>query len=168
MGWIRVWASLLFLAAPFTLIIFAQSGEHAKGLTPAPDALTPKPIVPGVSLLSEGCPTTSDVRGNLGPADRVTSNVSKDWLEDRWQAASDMGGTSIPGPHWLQINLKQSVQHITKVVIDYETAFADDYSIKCRSSSEQKWGELVVSSRKVDSQVVPQHVVYHCFGGRCC
>eukprot|EP00961_Rhodomonas_salina_P057788 776565-Rhodomonas_salina.1 len=52
-------------------------------------------------LLSEGKPATSDVRGNLGAAQTVTSSKMDDWLKDRWQAASDMSGTPIEG-RWLR------------------------------------------------------------------
>ena len=41
---------------------------------------------------------TSDARGNLGPASVLVKDVpGENWLKDRWQAASDMGGTAIPG-----------------------------------------------------------------------
>lgn len=48
-------------------------------------------------LQSEGCPATSDVRGNLGRPSVVTSPAVKDWLKDRWQAAVDMTGKPIRG-----------------------------------------------------------------------
>ena len=39
---------------------------------------------------------TCDVRGNLGPCSVVVQETpGNDWLRDRWQAASDMGGTAI-------------------------------------------------------------------------
>jgi len=62
------------------------------------------------TLLSTGCPATASVHGNLGPPSVVTSHVSTDWLKDRWQAAKDMSGTPIPGPHWLAVDLKQAVR----------------------------------------------------------
>ena len=41
------------------------------------------------------------VRGNLGPCDVVIQGApGSDWLKDRWQAASDMGGTAIKGRHY--------------------------------------------------------------------
>ncbi len=65
----------------------------------------------------------SDVRGNLAHATVVTNEAAQvlllllllllfslckmtfvqDWLKDRWQAAADMNGTPLPGPHWLQV-----------------------------------------------------------------
>ena len=50
-----------------------------------------------VELCASGCVARCDVRGNLGECG-VILNRGDDWLKDRWQAASDMGGTAIPGP----------------------------------------------------------------------
>ena len=45
---------------------------------------------------------TSSTRGNLGPPSVLNQNPpGKDWLKDRWQAASDMHGTAIKGSHWV-------------------------------------------------------------------
>ena len=49
-----------------------------------------------VELCAKGCVARCDVRGNLGECG-VILNRGDDWLKDRWQAASDMGGTAIPG-----------------------------------------------------------------------
>lgn len=57
-------------------------------------------------LVSENCPASSDIIGNLGPASVITSEVTKDWLKDRWQAAANMRGEPVPGPHYLQVDLK--------------------------------------------------------------
>lgn len=80
-----------------------------------------------------------DARGNLGPCSVVIQDPpGQDWLKDRWQAASDMGGTAIPGAHWIVLDFHRLVQ-VTKVVIDWETAHADAYLIQSRqnlSSSE--------------------------------
>ena len=41
---------------------------------------------------------SSDVRGNLGSSQVIVQDPpGVDWLKDRWQAASDMGGTAIKG-----------------------------------------------------------------------
>ena len=48
---------------------------------------------------------TASVRGNLGDAQVVVDPSTKDWLKDRWQAASDMNGTPIKGLHFLKIVL---------------------------------------------------------------
>jgi hypothetical protein len=67
------------------------------------------------------------VRGNLGECG-VIFNRGDDWLKDRWQAASDMGGTAIPGPHKVDIDLGRDVR-VCSVEIDWETAYAKDYTI---------------------------------------
>lgn len=92
-------------------------------------------------LLSAGCPAAADVRGNLGPASVITSSVNEDWLRHRWQAAADMGGTPIKGPHWVQTDLQHPAA-VSKVVIDFETAFADDYRLLCRERADSPWVSL--------------------------
>jgi len=69
----------------------------------------------------------TDVRGNLGPPTALLSNGT-DWLKDRWQAASDMHGTAIKGAHWVALELDRPA-HVTKVVLDWETAYSEDYSL---------------------------------------
>ena len=80
-----------------------------------------------VELCAKGCVARCDVRGNLGECG-VILNRGDDWLKDRWQAASDMGGTAIPGPHNVEINFGRDVR-VCSVEIDWETAYADDYTI---------------------------------------
>jgi len=79
---------------------------------------------------------TSSVRGNLGPASVLNqSPPGKDWIKDRWQAASDMGGTAIKGEHWVMLDFTNlSEVYITKIVLDWETAFAKDYRIEGRTT----------------------------------
>ena len=73
-----------------------------------------------------------DVRGNLGPCDVVVQDPpGTDWLRDRWQAASDMGGTAIPGAHWIELDMGGRVA-ARRVVIDWETAHADEYRLEAR------------------------------------
>lgn len=82
---------------------------------------------------------TADTRGNLGPAAVVIQEVpGNDWLKDRWQAASDMGGTAIPGAHWVTIDFNRPVRAY-RAVVDWETAYANDYRIQVRSSAEEAW-----------------------------
>jgi hypothetical protein len=76
-----------------------------------------------------------DARGNLGPCNVVVqSTPGTDWLKDRWQAASDMGGTAIPGAHWIVLDFHRTVL-ISKIVVDWETAHADDYRIEVRRNA---------------------------------
>ena len=79
-------------------------------------------------LLSEHRPVISDVRGNLGGPSVVTEESVGDWLADRWQSARDMSGTPIPGEHFLEIDL-QRLCTITKILLDWEDAFSDKYSV---------------------------------------
>ena len=81
------------------------------------------PVVVQEVLVSAGKPASSDVRGNLGPATVVTSNIVKDWLKDRWQAAKNMQGVPIPGPHWIEVDLEQRCI-CSRFLVDFETAFA--------------------------------------------
>lgn len=76
------------------------------------------------SVISDQCSVTASTMGNLGPPSVVTSDSIMDPLRDRWQAASDLNGTPIPGPQWLEIDLKQTCI-AERFVIDWETAFAN-------------------------------------------
>ncbi|KAL3795547.1 hypothetical protein HJC23_009260 [Cyclotella cryptica] len=82
---------------------------------------------------------TSSARGNLGPPSVLNQDPpGNDWIKDRWQAASDMGGTAIPGSHWVILDFSalytnsDQAAYVTKVVLDWETAFAYDYRIESR------------------------------------
>ena len=103
------------------------------------------------------CNVTTDVRGNLGPASVLIQNQTTDWIKDRWQAASDMHGTNIHGPHYVQLDwsyvmdvvngqevkLRGSVTAtdaipkngvmnviIRRIVLDWEAAYSDNYDIQ--------------------------------------
>eukprot|EP00578_Thalassiosira_sp_NH16_P030203 CAMPEP_0181076400 /NCGR_PEP_ID=MMETSP1071-20121207/398_1 /TAXON_ID=35127 /ORGANISM="Thalassiosira sp., Strain NH16" /LENGTH=162 /DNA_ID=CAMNT_0023157577 /DNA_START=335 /DNA_END=823 /DNA_ORIENTATION=- len=83
---------------------------------------------------------SSSTRGNLGPSGVLNQNPpGADWLKDRWQAASDMGGTAIPGRHWVLLDFTRLLEddgdaalRVDKVVLDWETAFAKDYLVQGR------------------------------------
>jgi len=82
---------------------------------------------------------SADTRGNLGPASVVVQDPpGDDWIKDRWQAASDMGGTAIPGQHWLLLNLGRPVRAKT-AVLDWEAAYADWYKLEARIDSSAPW-----------------------------
>lgn len=70
----------------------------------------------------------SDVHGNLGDPFVVLNENIENWLSDRWQAASNMQGSPIPGEHYLHLFLTQKVI-INYVIIDFETAFSDHYKL---------------------------------------
>jgi hypothetical protein len=110
-------------------------------------------ILPAVSLyqpkLLSRSPEVSascDARGNLGPCEVIIqSQPGTNWLKDRWQAASDMGGTAIPGHHWVILDFKTPVI-ISRVQIDWETAYAKDYRLEGRldfpSKDDLNWNIL--------------------------
>lgn len=82
---------------------------------------------------------TSSTRGNLGPPTVLNQNPpGTDWMKDRWQAASDMHGTAIKGSHWILFDFSQVLEgrnkgiNMTKIALDWETAFATDYRIEGR------------------------------------
>ena len=91
--------------------------------------------------LSCGLSANSDVQGNLGPPSVVTSQRVSNWLKDRWQAAKDMSGTPIPGPHWVAVGLDSS-EVLHTVVLDWETAFADDWTLSGRAAPNGSWESL--------------------------
>lgn len=74
----------------------------------------------------------SSARGNLGPPSVLNQDPPGDnWLEDRWQAASDMHGSAIPGSHWVVFQFTHLFD-VTKLVLDWETAYSEDYRIETR------------------------------------
>ena len=84
-----------------------------------------------VSRIPHNVVATADVRGNLGPATVVVqAKPGTDWIHDRWQAASNMHGKQIPGEHWVQLEFKESSVVADKVVLDWETAYADEYILE--------------------------------------
>jgi hypothetical protein len=105
-----------------------------------------------VVLLSRNATVTADVRGNLGEAMVLADPNGTDWLRDRWRAASDMHGTEIRGRHWVRLEFAatsnaaspsrignggsgggsyggNSSGIITSIILDWETAYSDDYVI---------------------------------------
>jgi hypothetical protein len=74
------------------------------------------------------CRATADVRGNLGPVGVILNNGT-DWLKDRWQAASDMGGTAIRGSHWIRLDFIRPVV-VRSARLDWETAYSDQYELQ--------------------------------------
>ena len=77
---------------------------------------------------------TTDTRGNLGPPSVMAQEApGADWLKDRWQAASDMGGTAIPGQHWVLIDMGREVV-AWLAVLDWEAAYANRYKVLVRTS----------------------------------
>lgn len=82
---------------------------------------------------------SADTTGNLGHPQVVIQNPpGGNWLKDRWQAASDMGGTAIPGEHYITLDFNRFVRayHIT---LDWEAAYAKDYHVSVRSSPHEEW-----------------------------
>jgi hypothetical protein len=85
-----------------------------------------------------GTTITADIRGNLGPANVMLTNINHiDWLKDRWAVASYryMRGTAIRGSHWVRLRFVNTtttglrLHQLTRIVLDWETAYAQDYRI---------------------------------------
>ena len=74
---------------------------------------------------------SSSALGNLGPPSVILLESDSSWLEDRWQAAKDMSGKPLPGPHFLLMKwVDQPLHKISRIMIDFETAHCDDYYIE--------------------------------------
>jgi hypothetical protein len=113
-------------------------------------------------LLSAGKPVVASVTGNLGLPSVVTSEkVVRDWLLDRWQAASDMGGTPIPGEHWIEIDLEH-IAKLSRILLDWETAHATKWTLRARLYEDGGWATIALGTDAVsvltDSQP-QQHVM---------
>lgn len=140
-------------------------------------------------LISEARPVTASVRGNLGPPEvvtqkqpatptpnsTVTTSVQQPeeklrdrWLTGRWQATSNMNGSPIKGPHWLDVDLgDHPTLKVAKVSIDFEAAYADDYTIEMRRSPSDPWSAITPTSvrKRTFGTKYNKHVVHHlCFG----
>ena len=116
---------------------------------------------PPEALLSEHKVVTTDVKGNLGPGSVIVDSKNKDWLRDRWQAAADMQGTPIPGAHWVIIDLGKPAQ-LSRVVLDWETAFAKGYDIEVSDEGklESVWRKIYTTTDANGEQASPKHVVH--------
>ena len=141
---------------------------------PPPTPAPPAGVETG--LLSNGRPATASVRGNLGPASVVTSGVTADWLKDRWQAASNMQGTPIPGEHWVAVELatvslarsaimlaclhascwRSQACNAARFVLDWETARADDYELQARRR-KSTW--IALPTARTKRTKLKRHVV---------
>ena len=90
----------------------------------------------------QGVQVTTDVGGNLGPPSVLNQVVpGKDWLKDRWQAASDMHGTEIKGQHWVELDFTQMREQDEAfwpayAILDWETAVSTDYVVSGRRMLE--------------------------------
>ena len=96
-------------------------------------------------LLSASKKVRSNTRGNLGPPEVVTNDEIKNWLNDRWQAASDMRGTPLKGKHWLEIDLGKSCI-LTSTLLDFEAAYSQDWTIEGKADfSSTNWFDVTSS-----------------------
>ena len=109
-------------------------------------------------LISRNKPVTASVRGNLGPASVVTTGLKNDWLKDRWQAAKNMQGAPIPGTHWLLVDLEATCV-VERIDVEFESAFARDYTLRGRSKSGA-WVSLAVGASAVESRPAKQRVLH--------
>ena len=153
-------ASSLAEKKQLTLSLDSSTSSSARTIPAAQAADAVKKEI----LLSTGKPVTASVRGNLGLPSVVTSEkVERDWLLDRWQAASDMGGTPIPGEHWIEIDLEHIATSISRILLDWETAHAIKWTIRARLYEDAGWATIAVGTEAVtvtptDSQKL-QHVM---------
>jgi hypothetical protein len=70
-------------------------------------------------------------------------------IKDRWQAASDMGGTAIPGAHWVIMDFGTLVT-VSAVVLDWETAHATQYRLEGRGKNEEEWQVFYDGSETIE------------------
>lgn len=175
--WVRWAYSIFFVRDGATF--FANYRTAMEGLQSDLLLSVPNDTITGQMIQ---CTVTSDVRGNLGPPS-VLLNDGRDWIRDRWQAASDMHGTNIEGTHWVQLDWKQATNNnkpqsviITRIVLDWEAAYADHYDVQIRHGGDtdaSSWETIVSSPAKATmirvsqsgqspgvKSVTPLHVVH--------
>jgi hypothetical protein len=88
----------------------------------------------------------------------VTSESVADWLKDRWQAASDMSGTPIPGEHWLEVDLGEPAQ-LGALLLDWESAFATRWTLQARLRAADEWRVVATGAEALETRRFDQHVV---------
>jgi hypothetical protein len=154
------------VGAPSLRGVDVEKANNPKSQPPSSEILN---VESGIGLLSTSdlvSSITTDVRGNLGPAQVMLQNGT-DWIRDRWQAASDMHGTNIQGAHWVEIHFKSPISHISRVVLDWEAAYSDNYEIQVsrnsdaaqttgNSSSSRIVWETIFSAPNPDAMIVTQ------------
>lgn len=118
------------------------------------------PTRPSPAIISRGAEVevTCDTRGNLGPCSVVNQIYpGTDWIKDRWQAASDMGGTAIPGHHWVEMDFHQRY-FFSSVMLDWEAAFASAYRIEGSNDdgSDKHWTVLYDGTLPASEQIEGQ------------
>lgn len=115
------------------------------------------PTRPPPTLISRGpgVDVTCDTRGNLGPCSVVNQiTPGTDWIKDRWQAASDMGGTAIPGHHWVEMDFHHK-HFFSSVTLDWEAAFASAYRIEGSNDdgADRQWTVLYDGTLPASDQI---------------
>ena len=69
----------------------------------------------------------SQNKQNLAVANVITASdldapgQGRDWIKERWQAAKDLSGAPIPGPHWVEVDLQTPID-VKRVAIHFEAA----------------------------------------------
>jgi hypothetical protein len=116
-------------------------------------------VTQDIVLLSSNRPVKSDVRGNLGPAQVITSETMNDWFADRWQAAKDMSGRPILGEHWVEIDLQRNCI-INSFIIDWEDGYSDSWVIEGRKFEDDD-GFILAISRKAKITSTSLHHIVH-------
>jgi hypothetical protein len=136
----------------------ASTGGAAVAARAAAAAVGPRAAP--ARLLSAGRRATSDVRGNLADAHVITKpEAPGDWLTDRWQAASDMSGTPIPGEHWLEVDLGAAFE-LTRFVLIWEKALATRYTLRGRLFEDGGWADLALGRDAASPHSDETHIVH--------
>jgi len=129
---------------PATVVVVVGDDAARAAVRPSTIDERPRVVVERIRRLvsrDPGVIVTSSTRGNLGPPSVLNQDPpGEDWIGDRWQAASDMGGTAIPGRHWILVDFfsssssssSSSSVFVSKIVLDWETAYAEDYRVEGR------------------------------------
>jgi hypothetical protein len=135
-------ALLLFVGVTYATVMFQTI--HAAKKAPSKRLSTPSTTT-----------VTASVRGNLGPPSVVVSDSVENWLKDRWQAASDMHGTAIQGSHWVQLDFHRHVM-VDKVILDWESAYSDDYQIQSIDSQTNQT-TVLYDTTSMANPLIRQH-----------
>lgn len=157
----------LFLRQNFSKIVDASLRSHiinpANAMSRMKNVLnrTGSAMLLFNEVVSNGATVSSSVRGNLAPVEVIINGKKENWLKDRWQAAKNMQGVPIPGEHWVRLDFRKNVKEIKSIVLDWETAFANEYVIEV-SDSEGGWATLYSHGLTPKEGPAPKYVGLVC------
>mmetsp|Transcript_6238 Transcript_6238/g.9405 ORF Transcript_6238/g.9405 Transcript_6238/m.9405 type:complete len:332 (-) Transcript_6238:154-1149(-) len=135
---VRTESSPITETSSFNDPIELEESSPTQGIDPTSD----------LELISLNATVIASVRGNLAPPSVLVDPSVEDWIADRWQAARNMRGRPIPGPHWIVLTLKEPANDISIAVLDFENAFSNTYELASYCERSNSWRTFYKSTHQ--------------------